>query len=60
MGEIKENKEEIEMTEDNPFDNMEIAVVRAFSKWQTMWAWIFKFMTGMKIGLLYKEERDGK
>ncbi len=38
------------------FEGCEIASVEGFSKWQTLWVWVFRKMTGMKIGLLYKKE----
>ena len=42
---------------DNPFGELEIASVEEFSRWQKLWAWVFRRMTGMKIGLLYRREK---
>ena len=38
----------------NLLDEMEITDVKDFTKWDTLWVWIFFKMTGMKIGLLYR------
>ncbi len=40
----------------NLLDEMELVDVDKFSKWQTICVWVFRKMTGMKIGLLYKKE----
>ncbi len=40
----------------NLLDEMELVDVSVFSKWQTFCVWVFRKMTGMRIGLLYKKE----
>ena len=38
-------------------DGIEMAEIGGFSRWQTICAWVFKKMTGMKIAMLYRREK---
>ena len=43
----------------NLLDTMELVDVDKFSKWQSFCVWVFRKLTGMRIGLLYKREKGG-